>query len=60
VVPYRDGLTGVHHHAQSLLEVGCHEGLKTARIAEVLDLKGLKKAMNKTGHSKGLTHSGRE
>jgi hypothetical protein len=30
------------------------------RIAEVLDPKGLKKGMIKTGHMKGLTHSGRE
>jgi hypothetical protein len=31
-----------------------------ARITEVLDLKGLKKEMNKARHKKGLTHSGRE
>jgi hypothetical protein len=31
-----------------------------ARITEVLNPKGLKKGMNKTGHMKGLTHSGRE
>jgi hypothetical protein len=31
-----------------------------AGITEVLDPKVLKKGMNKTGHMKGLTHSGRE
>jgi hypothetical protein len=31
-----------------------------AGIADVLDPKGLKKGMNKTGHTKGLTHSERE
>jgi hypothetical protein len=31
-----------------------------ARIAEVLDPKGLKNGMKKTIHMKGLTHSGRE
>jgi hypothetical protein len=30
------------------------------RIAEVLNLKGLRAGMNKTGHIKGLTHSGGE
>jgi hypothetical protein len=33
---------------------------KCAGIAEVLDPKGLRAGMNKTGHMKGLTHSGRE
>jgi hypothetical protein len=31
-----------------------------AGIADVLDPKGLRERMNKTGHMKGLTHSGRE
>jgi hypothetical protein len=35
-------------------------GVPPARITEVLDPKGLKKGMNKTGHMRGLTHSGRE
>jgi hypothetical protein len=34
-------------------------GAPSAGIAEVLDPKGLKKGMNKTGHTKGLSHSGR-
>jgi hypothetical protein len=32
----------------------------TAGIAEVLNPKGLRAGMNKTGHKKGLTYSGRE
>jgi hypothetical protein len=32
----------------------------TAWIAEVFDPKGLRAGMNKTGHTKGLTHLGRE
>jgi hypothetical protein len=35
-------------------------GAPPAGIAEILDPKGLKKGMNKTGHMKGVTHSGRE
>jgi hypothetical protein len=35
-------------------------GIYVARITEVLDPKGLRAGMNKTGHTKGLTHSGRE
>jgi hypothetical protein len=31
--------------------------MKHARITEVLNLKGLRAGMNKTGHTKGLTHS---
>jgi hypothetical protein len=32
----------------------------SARITEVLDPKGLKKGMNKTGHMKGLTQEGND
>jgi hypothetical protein len=31
-----------------------------AAITEVLDLKGLKKGMNKAGHTKGLTQEGND
>jgi hypothetical protein len=31
-----------------------------ARIAEVLDPKGLRVGMNKTGHAKGLTQEGND